>query len=65
MKNLSFLLLFLLSSCTWNEIIPVSESDICNPEEQYYLDVVQPIIENNCAGCHNVNSDRLAILTFI
>ncbi|MBT5615590.1 MAG: hypothetical protein HOJ77_04965 [Flavobacteriales bacterium] len=62
MKYLSFLLLFLLSSCTWNEIIPVSESDICNPEEQYYLDVVQPIIENNCAGCHNVNSDRLAIL---
>jgi len=62
MKYLSFLLLFLLSSCTWNEIIPVSESDICNPEEQYYLDVVQPIIEKNCAGCHNVNSDRLAIL---
>jgi len=62
MKYLSFLLLFLLSPCTWNEIIPVSESDICNPEEQYYLDVVQPIIENNCAGCHNVNSDRLAIL---
>jgi hypothetical protein len=54
--------LFIFTSCTYNEIIPVSDSDICNPEEQYYLDVVQPIIENNCAGCHNVNSGRLAIL---
>ena len=54
--------IFIFSSCTWNEIIPVSDSDICNPEEQYYLDIVLPIIENNCVGCHNVNSGRLAIL---
>ena len=54
--------LFIFSSCTWNEFIPVSDYDVCSPEEQYYLDVVQPIIENNCVGCHNVNSGRSAIL---
>ena len=60
-----FLFLFglvIITSCTYNEIIPVSDFDICNPEEQYYLDVVQPIIENNCVGCHNINSGRPAIL---
>ena len=63
LRYLSFFGLFLFTSCTWNEIIPVSESDICIPDEQYYFDVVQPIIENNCVGCHNVNSGSLAILT--
>ena len=54
--------LFIFGSCTWNEIIPVSDSDVCNPDKQYYFNLVQPIIENNCVGCHNINSGRPAIL---
>ena len=49
---------FLLYSCTYNEIIPV-----CEPDEQDFLDLVQPIIEDKCVACHNESSARPAILT--
>ena len=54
----SLFLLLLLSSCTYNEILPV-----CEPDEQEFSDLVQPIIEENCLGCHSENSGRPSILT--
>ena len=54
----SLLCMFLLvTSCTWNEILP-----ICEPDEQIFLDLVQPIIENNCIVCHSESSNRSAVL---
>ena len=52
-----FLFLFSLffTSCTWNELPEV----VCVPDEQVYLELVQPIIESNCISCHstpNINS---------
>ena len=41
--------LFIFSSCTWNELPEI----ICVPDEQVYLDLVQPIIERNCISCHS------------
>ena len=57
MRNSLFLLL-LFSSCTYNEIVPV-----CEPDDQNFSDLVQPIIEANCIGCHHESSGRPAILT--
>ena len=54
----SFFLLFLVCSCTYNELVPV-----CEPDGQTFSDLVQPIIEANCMGCHNESSSRSAILT--
>ena len=54
----SLFLLLLLSSCTYNEIIPV-----CEPDEKVFLDLVQPIIQDKCIACHDQDSDRPAILT--
>ena len=53
----SLFLLLLLSSCTYNEIIPV-----CEPNEQEFSDLVQPIIEEKCIGCHDETAGRAAIL---
>lgn len=50
--------IFIVSSCTYNEIVP-----ICNPDEQIFVELVQPIIESNCIACHNANSDRNAVLS--
>ena len=59
MIRLFFLfILFFLNSCTWNELPEV----ICVPDEQIYLDLVQPIIEENCMSCHSTNAKSLAIL---
>jgi len=52
------LIMILLSSCTYNDIVPV-----CEPDDQIFSDLVQPIIEANCIGCHNEFSGRTAILT--
>ena len=54
----SWFLLFLFSSCSYNEIVPV-----CKPDEQIFSDIVQPIIEENCVACHNESSGRPEILT--
>tara|TARA_B100000767_G_C19470232_1_gene411757 strand:- start:232 stop:567 length:336 start_codon:yes stop_codon:yes gene_type:complete len=62
-KFIFFFSLFIFTSCTWNEIIPVSDSGNCNPDEQVFLDLIQPIIENNCIACHNDNSGSPAILS--
>ncbi|MDA0681817.1 MAG: hypothetical protein O2781_00535, partial [Bacteroidetes bacterium] len=43
------------------ELVPVVP--VCEPDEQIFSDLVQPIIEANCIGCHNESSGRLAILT--
>ena len=53
----SLFLLLLLSSCTYNEILPV-----CEPDEQEFSDLVQLIIEEKCMGCHNEAAGRPAIL---
>ena len=58
MKRIVFLFgLLILTSCTYNEITP-----ICNPDEQMFSDLVQPIIESNCISCHNESSCRPAVL---
>ena len=63
MKNLSFLLLFLLSSCTYNEL-PISEVTICETNSPSFLDCVLPIFEESCVECHfNNNSDGIMPLT--
>ena len=54
----SLLCMFLLvTSCAWNEILPV-----CEPDEQMFLDSVQPIIKDNCMECHDVSNSRPAVL---
>jgi uncharacterized membrane protein len=50
--------IFIVSSCTYNEIVPV-----CNPDEQLFVELVQPIIESNCIACHNADSGRPAVLS--
>jgi len=62
MKNLSFFLLFLLSSCTYNEL-PISEITICETNSPSFSDCVLPIIEDNCMSCHSENGGQLPILT--
>jgi len=58
MKNLSFLLLFLLSSCTYNEFSP------CETNEPTFSDCVKPIFEQHCMGCHSMgNPDGIMALT--
>ena len=58
MKYLSFLLLFLLSSCTYNEFFP------CETNEPTFSDCVKPIFEQNCMGCHSMgNPDGIMPLT--
>ena len=54
----SFLLLSIFYSCTYNELIPV-----CQPDQQVFEDLVQPIIDNSCVSCHNESSGRPTILT--
>ena len=54
----SFFLFLLFCSCTYNELIPV-----CEPDEETFSELVKPIIENNCIGCHSESSGRPAILT--
>ena len=62
MKNLSFFLLFLLSSCTYNEL-PISEITICETDSPSFSDCVLPIIEDNCMSCHSENGGQSPILT--
>ena len=58
MKSILFLFgLVILTSCTYNEITP-----ICEPDEQIFSDLVQPIIESNCIGCHAESHSRPAVL---
>jgi len=54
----SLFLLFLLCSCTYNELVPV-----CEPDSQIFSEVVQPIIEANCVACHDELGGRPEILT--
>ena len=58
MKRIVFLFgLLILTSCTYNEITPV-----CEPDEQMFSDLVQPIIESNCIVCHAESNSRPAVL---
>jgi len=58
MKSILFLFgLLILTSCTYNEITP-----ICEPDEQMFSDLVQPIIESNCIVCHAESNSRPAVL---
>jgi hypothetical protein len=50
--------LIIFNSCTWNEIPEV----ICVPDEQVYLELVQPIIESNCISCHYSTDANPAVL---
>ena len=54
----SVFLFFICCSCTYNEIVPV-----CEPDNQTFLNLVKPIIEDNCMGCHNESTGSPAILT--
>jgi len=44
----SLFLFFLCTSCTYNELIT-----ICEPDEQEFFELVQPIIQSNCISCHS------------
>jgi hypothetical protein len=58
MKRIIFLFsLLILTSCIYNEILP-----ICHPDQQTFSDLVQPIIESNCIGCHSTADNRPAVL---
>ena len=58
MKRIIFLFgLLILTSCTYNEITP-----ICEPDEQMFSDLVQPIIESNCMECHSESSSQPPVL---
>ena len=54
----SCFLLFLFSSCSYNEIVPV-----CKPDEQIFTNEVQQIIVAHCVACHDETSGRPEILT--
>ena len=59
MTRLFFLFSFLIfNSCTWNKLPKV----VCEPDEQLYLELVQPIIENNCISCHSTPDYMPAVL---
>ena len=45
----SFFLLLILSSCTYNEIMPIP---ICESDNPSFYTCVKPIIEDHCLGCH-------------
>lgn len=62
MKNLSFFLLLLLYSCTYNEV-PISEITICETNTPSFSDCVLPIIEDNCMSCHSENGEQSLYLT--
>ena len=49
--------LFVFTSCNWNELPEV----VCVPDEQVFLDLVQPILENNCISCHSTTANRPAV----
>tara|TARA_B100000902_G_C27315311_1_gene920960 strand:+ start:3595 stop:3915 length:321 start_codon:yes stop_codon:yes gene_type:complete len=53
-----FFLFLLFFSCTYNELVPN-----CEPDRQVFLDLVQPIIETKCIGCHSESSLSPAILS--
>jgi hypothetical protein len=57
-RFLFLFVLFIFSSCTWNQIPEV----ICEPDEQLFLELVQPIIENNCISCHSTAAYMPAVL---
>jgi hypothetical protein len=57
LRVIFLVLLFIVSSCTYNEIIP-----ICEPDEQIFSDLVQPIIESNCMECHSESSSQPPVL---
>ena len=58
MKGILFLFgLGIITSCTYNELIPV-----CEPDEQMFSDLVKPIIESNCIGCHSESNNRPSVL---
>jgi len=60
MKRIIFLFgLAILSSCTYNELIPV-----CEPNEQIFSDLVQSIIESNCIGCHSGSNNQAVLGTY-
>ena len=50
--------LFIFTSCAWNELPEV----VCVPNEQVYLDLVQPIIQNNCISCHSTLDNMPVVL---
>lgn len=54
----SWFLFFLFSSCSYNELVPV-----CEPDEQIFFDIVQPIIEANCVACHDDSGGIPGLLT--
>ena len=54
----SVFLVLLFCSCTYNELVYN-----CEPDPQVFFDLVQPIIETKCIGCHSESSLRPAILT--
>ena len=55
----NFILILIISSCTYNELTPV-----CTPDEQFFIDVVQPIIEDNCMICHGQGSQNSVLETY-
>lgn len=55
----SWFLLFLFSSCSYNEIVPV-----CKPDEQIFSNIVQPIIEANCVACHESDASPGILTTY-
>ncbi len=60
----SFLLLIILSSCTYNELIPES-IEACELEDNpSFADCVQPIINIHCINCHNVGSTYGELITY-
>ena len=60
MKRIIFLFgLVILTSCTYNEITP-----ICEPDEDVYFQLVQPIIEESCMSCHSTNANSVVLETY-
>ena len=61
MKKLLLILLclpLLFSTCKKESKITDSLPEACEPDEQVYLELVQPIIESNCIQCHSASGSR-------
>ena len=57
----SLSLLVILSSCTYNELIPIS---VCESDTPSFSTCVKPIMDNHCLECHSDASPNGDLLNY-
>lgn len=59
-----YLLLIIISSCTYNELIPEEIMSCELKDDPSFSDCVQPIINLHCISCHNLGSAYGELITY-